>query len=531
MKLPADLVLLNWRCSPHCRACPSGEDLPSSPDGVAAALQERQGRTPLVYLGIEALAEPGLLPDLVATAARHGTHPILLTRGGPDLPLQDIARTLATLKNHGSFEIVWALDLPHYQQLDDHHVNAVLETLTGPGTPALHLLCVLPEGAAPPLELLAKDTLNQGSQVVTRPGRTLADYLSRCAPGVLDLSRPAAESVLPPQRTPSSATRADYPLAFNALIFETTYFCNAKCTHCYTSCGPDSPRTRLSVADVTRVIDETADLPNVARRCHFAGGEATIYWRELMAMLHHSARHGFINTLTTNGFWGSSPERAQRKMADLADAAVHTVELSADAMHQDFIKPAVLGNIIQAGRDHNIDIVLRVCTTRDNRISDVLPLIDPTLQNDLVILAEPAIGTGRAATEVPEAKRWQIPGLPLGACADVLNLVVTPDGGVFPCCSGSELCPTLTLGNIHDQSLTAMMQNSRSNVLLRTLVHAGPSYFAQLMADSPLAERLRPAYGSYCELCTQIFTDTDLTAFVRDHVQRKTREKLAALKR
>ncbi|MGA8112302.1 MAG: hypothetical protein WCA46_01430 [Actinocatenispora sp.] len=522
MALPEDLALLNRRCRPGCTACPSGVDHESTPDGVAAVLRDWADRSAVLYVGMEALADPELLPVVVRQAAARGVRPVLMTRGGADLPLTRVRTVLRELPATGPFELLLTLDQAHAADLTGERLDRVLGILAGAAD--LRILFVSPGSGSLPAGLLAAEEVNRGALLVTRPGRTVDEYLESCAPGPVDIARPVVESV----RRPDLPAATVYPVSFNALIFETTYFCNTRCGGRCTSCGPESSRPRLGVPEACRVIDQAATLSNVGPRCHFAGGEATIFRADLLAMLAHAQRCGFVNTLTTNGFWGRTPQGADRTVAELAAVGVRSIELSTDAMHQDLIADGVLGTIIRAGKAHGVDLVLRVCTTRRSRVRDVLGQLDERDQSDIVVVADPAIGTGRAAVEIPAADRWQAPGLPEGACADILNLVVTPDGSVHPCCNGSELCPTLTLGNVHTQDLVAMMRGLRSNVLLRTLVHAGPSYFAELMANSALADRLRPGYGSFCELCTQIFTDPEMTAFVREHVARRTGAALTA---
>ncbi len=521
MALPDNMVLINRRCPPGCTACPPGADPTCAPADAAQVLRTWENRADVGYVGMEALAEPEILPDLVRQAAAQGVRPILLTRGGPELPLPRISAVLRTLADHGPFELLLALDNEHFDRLAPGMLGGLLHVLTNSTPAELHVLFVLPPNTGLPAELLQAEEVNRGALIVTRTGRSLADYLHRCAPGRVDIARPVGQSVGRPRRTdPATA----YPVSFQALIFQTTYFCNTRCSHCHSACGSESAQRKLAVSEVCRVIDQAAVLPNIGPRCHFSGGEATIYWHELIAMLAHSARRGFINTIATNGFWGISPQKARRKVGELFSVGVRSIELSADAIHHDFITARVLSNIIRAGKEHGVDIVLRVCTTRRSRLGDVLGALDPRDQRDIVLVADVSTGTGRATSGVVSQERWQLPGIPSGACADMLNLVVTPNGTVYPCGNGSELCETLSLGNVRGHGLAAIMGELRSNVLLRTLIHAGPGYFAELMADSELAHKLRPAYGSFCELCTQIFTDPEMTAFVWEHVQRRTRE-------
>ncbi|WP_050432857.1 radical SAM/SPASM domain-containing protein [Chondromyces crocatus] len=492
-----------------------------SAEDAIAAVRAAASRSPVVYLGTEAFAALDLLPSLVTTAAEEGALPILMTCGALSEPLEVLEPALSALSTRGPYAVLWTLDVSHHARLDMREIKRLLRMVDRVSNAMLQVLFVLPDGAVLPSALLEAGLINRGCMLSTRRGESLSSYMRGCAGALLDLPQDASTSnaIREPtgQRTEESPS---HPLSFRSLVFETTYFCNARCDHCYTSCGPDASRERLSVDDVRRVIDEATQLPNLAKNCHFAGGEATIYWHELMQMLAHADARGFSNAITTNGFWAGTLDRALRKVGELASVGVRTIELSADAMHQDYIAPGVVTNMIRAGKQLGVQIVLRVCTTRRQNAGHVVTHLAPEEQCGVTVATMPAAAIGRAAL-IPENDLWRKPGLPEGSCAHALNVVVAPDGRVYPCCNGGELCPSLSLGSIHEGSLQDMMSSLRPNFMLRTLVHAGPAHFASFLREAGLGAKLRDRYGSFCELCTQIFTDPELTQAVQQEVQRR----------
>jgi organic radical activating enzyme len=508
-------------------------------------------QNPFVFVGTEALARPEILPDILRSCRDRRLMPILVTRGhavdeDSGTPF-DPGALFDFLRHVGPYKLVLALDDRHYAQMGPERFSSALKAVReGAGIPPDVLYLVSP-GRCLPTSLLEDDEVNRLATLRPRVAQNLLEFLTRlCSESAtVDLTRggpsrlgshaqPRGGDLLaapPPvgthgyfaDGTPRAADESQcnpYVLSFNALLFETTYFCNARCTHCYTSSGPDSPRSRLAVADVCRVIDEAAALPNIRKRCSLAGGEATIFWKDVIDILRHSSSRGYDNSLTTNGWWGDTPRHAVDRIAQLADVGVTEIEFSVDAMHQAFIRPAAVANIIRAAKQADITILLRVCTTQRHRAAKVLDLLPAEEQSGISIAVSATLPIGRAKNEIPLEEIWLAErGFPSGACHDALNLVVTPTGDVFPCCAGSELCPSLSVGNVFRQSLEEIMLELRGNLLLRTLVHAGPAYLAGVLGEAGLGHKLRGQYSSYCDLCNEIFTDPELAAHMRQAVE------------
>ncbi|MHC4405768.1 MAG: radical SAM/SPASM domain-containing protein [Planctomycetota bacterium] len=323
--------------------------------------------------------------------------------------------------------------------------------------------------------------------------------------------------------------RLEDVLHFNSLVLETTYFCNARCSHCYTRCGPErSYKVRMPVAAAKRVISQAASISCVQNRCHIGGGEARIFWDELREMLRYAADLGFRNSIVTNGFWATRESEADRKVSELVAAGVEIIEISADAMHQEFISTDAVTNLIRAAQARGVAITLRVSTTKTRRAGEVVIELPAENQRDIAIACCKVTPHGRAAYEIPGDDIWVEEGIPVGSCHSALNLNVTPSGDVFPCCAGSETCPPLALGNAFETSLSQVLSSLRWSFLVRTLVHAGPAYFAALLKEAGPGAGLLSGYSSYCHLCTHIFSTPHLAHAARQAVEERVSTLLRA---
>jgi hypothetical protein len=217
----------------------------------------------------------------------------------------------------------------------------------------------------------------------------------------------------------------------------------------------------------------------------------------------------------TNGSWGIDREKAQKRAKQLHDAGVIELELSIDAMHQEHINNKSLHHILEAVGKYDMQVILSLCTTRNDRTQEVLQQLDTALLNSVNITTRQVIAVGRAKQRFAPNDFYLEEGIPSGSCEQFLTLTVDPKGNVYPCCGGSELCPSLRLGNCFTDSLASVLeQGRRANHMLRTLIYAGPSYFADLLIKNGYEHMLVSAYGNFCHLCNDIFSDEEKTRVV-----------------
>ena len=285
----------------------------------------------------------------------------------------------------------------------------------------------------------------------------------------------------------------------------------------------------MSVDQVKEIVSDASRVPNLVKRCHVGGGEATVFWNEMLEILQHAHKCGFTNSIVTNGWWAKSPEKAMLKVRALSEAGVANIELSVDAMHQDYISIAPILHLIRAAKELDVGVTLRVCTTRSRRADAVLNEFPSEDQGGVTIAISRVAPVGRAAEAIPRSDLFLDEGLPAGTCSTMLNLTVTPNGDVFPCCAGSETCGSLRLGNALDQPLTKVVESVQANLFVRTLVHAGPAYFATLLDEVELQDRLGSEYSNICHLCNELCSDDELSSAIEERLGSRIREMLPTL--
>lgn len=118
-----------------------------------------------------------------------------------------------------------------------------------------------------------------------------------------------------------------------AILF--TYRCTIRCRHCLFGCGGDRPDV---VMTPRHCADGLALLHDTGRVVHIAGGEAMMYWEELVESLRLAQAEGVApHFLETNCSFARDEGVARQRLEGLAELGVRGLLASADAYHQEFV--------------------------------------------------------------------------------------------------------------------------------------------------------------------------------------------------
>ena len=294
-------------------------------------------------------------------------------------------------------------------------------------------------------------------------------------------------------------------LAVRAVGFSYTSKCNYSCEHCSVECSPER-QEKLDCDAVIARIDEAAALG--VRQIAFTGGECMLYAEEILTAVNRAHDNGQLTTVTTNGFWGATSERADDIVGRLKKAGLKMLEISYDALHQKAgSRMAYVDNIVDACRHWSLG--LSVSTLLQSAWCD----------EDRAILAalkvrgiEPATGTvlpyGAAYKHLPVDRTYyrRFETEKMYGCHGIGMMNYASDGSLLPCCGqgvGDTMKGPMTdhfvLGKVTD-SLAANLEAARDNLFLLVLGVLGPHGFVLLNEE----------YGNYVCLPQEIHNPCDI---------------------
>lgn len=150
------------------------------------------------------------------------------------------------------------------------------------------------------------------------------------------------------------------------LVILPGFACNFHCAHCITRHRPGGQLT----PDEMRVLAATIKKHQI-RKLGFAGGEPTLYKREIKALISEAEFTGAI-ALTSNGHFSKSVAAARKEL--MGYPGLKSVQLSYDRFHAKFLPLRSVGNLFLACRELGIkfSVILSVQSPFDLELVQAL---------------------------------------------------------------------------------------------------------------------------------------------------------------
>lgn len=120
-----------------------------------------------------------------------------------------------------------------------------------------------------------------------------------------------------------------------SLLF--TYRCTIACKHCLFNCSPWQPDVSVSIQDGVEFLRQLRETDRVI---HIAGGEAMMYYNQMLEICRIANEHGNApHFFETNASWCVNDDVTRQRYEELKEAGILGVLISADPYHQAFVPP------------------------------------------------------------------------------------------------------------------------------------------------------------------------------------------------
>lgn len=310
----------------------------------------------------------------------------------------------------------------------------------------------------------------------------------------------------------------------NYLSFSGTYQCNLTCPHC---CVPIEWPDRLDISVALRFLEQAhaEGIETVA----FTGGEPFLYPEFVIALTRRAAKLDMrFDKVQTNGVWHRDRAHLTEILTQLRDAGfTGKLGLSVDKFHgkhtpraAEFCRLAreVFGrdNIVSlsyASRAPKLGLepVHELARELDGVVdwSEMLHrylLVTPELTivvnwNHLAPVERAEKLTGAWDGEWFEEDYCEGPGQ---------ALIVTPKGEVKPCCGFASDLEQLTIGNIHHDSVSAIIKRARRDPYVGKVFREGLTAIRdEILARDP--DALAGKTSNHCFFCWYVLTKNLVT--------------------
>jgi MoaA/NifB/PqqE/SkfB family radical SAM enzyme len=303
----------------------------------------------------------------------------------------------------------------------------------------------------------------------------------------------------------------DIPTGPNVLGLLITSKCNIVCRHC---CNDSHPLHAGSVAfeDAARLIEMAREIPSI-REVGISGGEPFLFIPLLRRIVQSAAEAGFTSSITTNGFWGRSPERALSLLSELRHCGLRAVNLSTSVFHQEHINLSVLVEAASVALRAGLDVCINLVSSSGLKEESLRTALGD-LSKKIEIVVMPCLAAGRGATAVRAEEFERGFESPPGNCREHFRkLAVDGSGQVYPCCSPGGFTPPLLLGSVRQSSLRSIWESSADNKLLAILEEVGPQFFLPFLRKAALEPPPPEKFSDQCDLCnfmlsTKVYAET-----------------------
>lgn len=299
----------------------------------------------------------------------------------------------------------------------------------------------------------------------------------------------------------------------SALAIMITRRCNMACAHCSVESGPKAGEKGPSLEDLLEAVQDAAAAG--VGSINVTGGEPMLRERVALAVIRECRRLGIATRLTTNGFWGRTPERAHRTLAALVDAGLSALTVSYDRFHAAFQGPEPVAHIARAA--DILGFFINVNVTRLAEDDEIESLIDPFADLPAVRLRFYDVQPVGAARHLPGiALRSEVEGF----CSACGIPALTDDGRVTACNGPSYFLPAgnpLAIGSLAEAPLAELLARHRDDPILETIRTEGPGGLRDALRQLPGFESFpfRDRYSGMCELCHHITSSPDAVAALR----------------
>ncbi len=294
--------------------------------------------------------------------------------------------------------------------------------------------------------------------------------------------------------------------------------CNMECGHCSVESNPRLARG----PDEAVLVNHLRQAAGAGvRSVLFTGGEPMLRQPLVLQLVKEARKLGLVTAMTSNGFWGKHPEKAEELVSQLARAGLATLNLSFDRYHQAFQGPQPLLNITAATRRHGVRTAIVFTHTREDQ--DLDQLVAPFRELEGVSFRFYDVQPVGAARRLEPST---LSGRLDGFCQACRYPALSDDGRMTACNGPSYFMPEfspLIVGNLEKEGLGRLLQRHDQDPILETIRTSGPGALLEELKDFP-AFQPRSHYAGTCDVCTHICSDAGAVDWLRQRLQDPAKE-------
>ncbi|HUT35360.1 MAG TPA: radical SAM protein [Planctomycetota bacterium] len=297
-------------------------------------------------------------------------------------------------------------------------------------------------------------------------------------------------------------------LGVAALLY--TYRCTIACRHCCFGCAGERPPVRMTTE---QSVYHLRQLHELGRVIHIAGGEAMLFWDDLLAALEAAVAEGVQpHFIESNASFATDDALVRGRYAALQANGVVGMLLSADPYHQAFVPPERFLRARRLAREMFGPQNVWTTNAPDEAVVEFAAIARDEARLREFVCAHPPVLVGtahrnlrrflddRPLDQLPPGRAWRVPHNDPGcevefARETIWELHIDPYDNIQTNCG-------VILGNARETRLLDLLERGPENA----------NFISKLVADEGplgLADFARREHGfivpdravSKCDLC------------------------------
>ncbi|QWG14176.1 radical SAM protein [Bradyrhizobium sediminis] len=286
-----------------------------------------------------------------------------------------------------------------------------------------------------------------------------------------------------------------------SLTILVTLRCPASCAHCAVHSSPRR-REKIEPGLARQAVEEAAASGlNIV----LSGGEAMLCPTLVFDLATRASLHGVSVAVYTNGFWATTPARAERMTQSLTEAGVDCLLLSTDAFHLPFVPVTRVENACRAAAATGMTVEVAVPSRPADREA-AAALARLRRIPGVLVRSHGIARAGRAANL--ELDNF-CSGIPDAPCHVLGQLALGPDGTLYACCAaaiGFGPASPLCAGRFGERSLAQLIARLDRRILLDDIQTEGPlrAAFHEARRNPAFSFEFAESYTDQCAACRAV---------------------------
>lgn len=152
------------------------------------------------------------------------------------------------------------------------------------------------------------------------------------------------------------------------LTLITTFKCTASCKNCCLDCNPN--RSELLNTDFAIDLIEKCikTFPSI-KALVLTGGEAFLYFENIKRIIEFANKKGLICRVVTNGYWGTTKEKALSLLQTLKCAGLNEINFSTGDDHLKYVSISNIKNCIISALSLDLKTVINIESGNDRHFN------------------------------------------------------------------------------------------------------------------------------------------------------------------